>query len=160
MGLLDLGVRGAVTRYVARYHVTGQDEDSSRIASTALMVFSIIGLVVLLVSVVLAVFVIGHLKIPMGLVGTARVGTVVSGLAIATTIISGAFGGVVTALQRFDLSSGSQVGIGAVRAIAVVIVLSSGGGLVPLAMIQLGQALLLAAVYYGLARRLYPELRA
>jgi O-antigen/teichoic acid export membrane protein len=43
LGLLDLGVRGAVTRYVARFHRVGQHESAGRLASTALAVFSVAG---------------------------------------------------------------------------------------------------------------------
>src|SRR4029450_11781932 len=41
LGLLDLGVRGAVTRYVARHHGAGDDTAASRIVSTALFLFAI-----------------------------------------------------------------------------------------------------------------------
>jgi len=114
---------------------------------------------VVLASIAVATFVVGHLKIPASMVATARGVILIGGVAMAITIVSGVFGGVVTAMQRFDLASGSQVGVGALRALAVVIVLSSGGGLIPLALVQFGQALLQAMVSYVLARRLYPELR-
>src|SRR5207253_671715 len=51
LGLLDLGTRGAVTRYVATYHAAHRHEDAGRIASTALVLFSGLGLVQLGVSV-------------------------------------------------------------------------------------------------------------
>ena len=43
LGLLDLGVRSAVTRFVARLHATAAHEEASRIASAALAIFTIAG---------------------------------------------------------------------------------------------------------------------
>src|SRR5437870_2424255 len=40
LGLLDLGVRGAVTRYVARFHAAREHDSANRVASTALAVFA------------------------------------------------------------------------------------------------------------------------
>jgi O-antigen/teichoic acid export membrane protein len=73
--------------------------------------------------------------------------------------VGGVFGGIVSAMQRFDLSSGMEVGVGAVRAIAVIIALRMGGGIVSLALVQLGASVARGAVNFMLARRLYPELR-
>src|SRR5215468_7962119 len=50
LGLLDLGVRGAVTVYVARHHGTGDDRAASRIVSSALFLFAITATTVVVVA--------------------------------------------------------------------------------------------------------------
>src|SRR5690242_14910624 len=44
MSLLDLGLRGAVTRYVSRYHTQGSHEDASQAISAAFWLRIWIGL--------------------------------------------------------------------------------------------------------------------
>ncbi|NNG16775.1 MAG: oligosaccharide flippase family protein, partial [Gemmatimonadales bacterium] len=54
MGLLDLGVRGAVTRYIAKFHAENNHQQSSRLATSAFIIFCIAGLLAILLAVLLA----------------------------------------------------------------------------------------------------------
>ena len=40
LGLLDLGVRGAVTRYIARFHTQADHHKAGNVASSAMIIFS------------------------------------------------------------------------------------------------------------------------
>src|SRR6266852_6450116 len=61
LGLLDLGVRGAVTRYVAKFHAEAEDGRASNIASSAMMIFSTAGMLAIALSLILSVFVVGRM---------------------------------------------------------------------------------------------------
>ena len=159
MGLLDLGVQSALTRYVARYHATSRDTDANRTVSAGLAIFTAFGVVAITLSVVFALALIDHLQIPDHLVPVARQVMIISGLAVAVSLVSGVFGGIVSAMQRFDLASGMEIGIGAARAIAVIVAFRMGGGIVSLALVQLGASIARGVASFGLARHLYPELR-
>lgn len=158
LGLLDLGVRGAVTRYVAKFHVQGADDDASRVASSGLAIFLGAGALAILISVAIAVFVSGHLRIPESYHSIVRVVIILTGISIAFSLIGGVFGGVVTALQRFDLSNGVEIVSTALRTTAIVLVLSHRRGLVSLALVQLSFVIFTASAYVVLAFRLYPGL--
>ena len=56
LGLLDLGVRTAVTKYVATHHAAARHEEASRIVSAALAIFGITGLSAILGSAAFATF--------------------------------------------------------------------------------------------------------
>jgi len=158
LGLLDLGVRGAVTRYVARYHATGDHTAAGRLASTALTIFVGAAALVIAVSTGLS-FIVDHaFHIPSALVPAARIVVVLCGVNIAASLIGGVFGGIVTGLQRFDLSNGVGIGLGALRAVAIVLALHAGWGLVGLAAIQLAVTLATTVATAGIAARCYPEL--
>jgi O-antigen/teichoic acid export membrane protein len=159
MGLLDLGVQSALTRYVARYHATSDDADANRTVSAGLAIFTMFGVVAIALSVVFALALVDHLHIPGHLVPVARQVMIISGLAVAVSLVSGVFGGVVSAMQRFDLAAGMEIGIGAARAIAVIVAFRMGGGIVSLALVQLGASIARGVVSFVLARHLYPELR-
>ena len=45
LGLLDLGVRGAVTRYIAKFHAQAADHDASRVVSCSLVIFLAMGVI-------------------------------------------------------------------------------------------------------------------
>jgi O-antigen/teichoic acid export membrane protein len=159
LGLLDLGVRSAVTRYMAQFHASAQHDRAGLLYSAALRIFAIAGTMAILTSVIVALLV-GHVfNVPDELIGIARVVAIIGGLNVATSLISGVFGGVLIGLERFDYANSMEISVGAFRAIAVVLALKNGHGLITLALIQLVATFLRGAgsVYY--ARRLYPELK-
>jgi O-antigen/teichoic acid export membrane protein len=158
LGLLDLGVRSAVTRYVAQFHASGRHDSANLLYAAALRIFAIAGMVALLISAIVAML-IGHVfNIPTELIGVARMVALIGGLNIATALVSGVFGGVLIGLERFDYSNAMEISVGAVRAIAVVVALKQGHGLIMLAMIQLCATMLRGAGSVYFTRKLYPEL--
>jgi len=159
MGLVDLGVRGAVTRYVAAFHAAGNHEEASRITSAGLLFFSLASLAVLFISGILAIGVDRIFEIPLDLVSETRVAILIIGLALAISITAGVFGGVIVALHRFDYLNAIEIAVTVIRAGATVYALHDGGGLVALAAIQLLTGLARAIVHARLAFRLYPRLR-
>jgi hypothetical protein len=72
MGLLDLGLRGAVTRFVARNHAQGNHLESSRAVSAAFWLRIWICLLILLTTVVLSVLSTRIFRIPIELGEMAR----------------------------------------------------------------------------------------
>jgi O-antigen/teichoic acid export membrane protein len=158
LGLLDLGVRGAVTRYVAKFHAQGVDESASRVVSSGLTIFLGAGALAIVFSSAIALFVVGSLKIPESYQFIAKVVVILTGVNIAVSLISGVFGGVVTALQRFDLSNSLEIVSTALRTSAIVLVLSHGRGLISLALVQLSFGILTGLAYSVMAFRLYPGL--
>jgi O-antigen/teichoic acid export membrane protein len=159
LGLLDLGVRGAVTRYVAKFHTEADHAKASNVASSAMVIFASSGLLAILASLFLALFVIGRLNIPAEYLLAARIVLVLSGLNIATSLVNGVYGGILSGLQRFDLTNTLEVGLNLLRAATIVVALHLGYGIITLACLQLvfTQARWIANI--GLAQHFYPELR-
>ncbi|HVT38789.1 MAG TPA: polysaccharide biosynthesis C-terminal domain-containing protein [Gemmatimonadaceae bacterium] len=159
LGLLDLGVRISVTRYIARFRASGAHESSRRVYSSALLIFSLAGALAILLSGALALMLgKGVLQIPPNLVSIGQVVAVLGGLNVAVSLVSGVFGGVLIGLERFDYSNAIEIGVGAVRAVAVVLALHFGYGLIMLALVQLAATLIRGGANYYLGNRLYPEL--
>jgi O-antigen/teichoic acid export membrane protein len=158
LGLLDFGVRGAVTRYVTKFHTLGEDDNASRVASSGLLLFMIAGLLAITVATVLAFLAAGHFRIPTEYRGTARIVLLLAGANIAASLVGGVFGGIVVSQQRFDLLNGVDISVTGLRAISIVGALYSGKGLIALACIQLGFTLLRGFTSALIARHLYPTL--
>jgi O-antigen/teichoic acid export membrane protein len=159
MGLLDLGVQGAVMRYVARHHARREDDEAGLIASSGLLIFTATGLLALTASAVIAALLDRLFHVPADAVPVARAVVLIGGLNIALSLISGVFGGTVAAMQRFDLKSLTDIVVGAVRTLAIVVTLYAGGGLLGLSLVHLGCTLLQGSIQYVISRRLYPQLR-
>jgi O-antigen/teichoic acid export membrane protein len=158
LGLLDFGVRGAVTRYVANQYAAGDHAAASTTVLAALRLFAGLALLTALVAGVLALSLDSLFRIPPDLLHEARLVVLLGGGTVAVSFIGGVFGGVVAGLHRFDIDGGVEIAITLLRAVAVVAALNAGYGLVTLALIQAAVSVLRASVAYVLARRLYPEL--
>jgi O-antigen/teichoic acid export membrane protein len=159
LGLLDLGVRGAVMRFIANLHAASDHQEAGHMASAGLFLFSISGLAAVAISIGLALGAGRFFTIPPEMVMTARIVLVIGGVNIAVALVSGVFGGIITAMQRFDLNSGIEVTVEIIRASGVFLVLHAGHGLVALALVQLTASLLRGGAAFWISRRVYPALR-
>lgn len=159
LGLLDIGVRSAVTRYVASYYAAKEHTRATRLYSTALRIFSFAGLVAIVVSLVLSLLVGRVFNVPPELVQIARVVVVLGGINVAASLVGGVFGGVLIGLERFDYNNGIEIAVAAVRSIGVVVALKTGQGLIGLAVVQFIATALRIVASAWVTRSLYPELR-
>jgi len=159
LSFMDLGVRNATTRFVAKFHAQGDHTSASRIVSSALAIFSSSGALAIALAILAALFAVPFFNIPSDFHTVARLAFFLGGLNIAAWLVNGVFSGVVVGLQRFDLLNKASVGIGAVRAVIIVIALGSGGGLITLAFIELASVTARCLTSIWWSYRLYPELR-
>jgi len=158
LGLMDLGVRGAVTRYVARFAASGDHESASRTASAAMHIFIWTGVLAVLLAIALAFGAVDRLDLPEQYRAAAQAVLVLIGLNVGISLVSGTFAGAIAALQRFDLLNLIEAVIGAARTIATVLALAAGYGIVTMAAIQTVLAILRGVWLRSASRRLYPEL--
>ena len=158
LGFLDLGIRGAVTRYIARFHAEHNHEESSRTVSSAAGLFLIGGIAALMVSAGFALFAVPHFDIPPAYFRAAQLVVLIAGANVSISLISGVFGGVLVGLQRFDLHNSIALISTAIRTTAIIVALRSGKGLITLALIQLTVTLGELILGYIFTRKLYPQL--
>ncbi len=159
LGLLNFGVRGAVTRYVARFHVEGNHQEASAVTSSALLIFVVAGMLALLLALVCAAFVLPMFHVSRDYQSAARVVVILGGVNIAVSLIFGVFGGVVAALHRFDLSNRIEIANSLLSAFVMVVVLLSGKGIIALAIVNVTFALAVGLAYTATAFQLYPALK-
>jgi O-antigen/teichoic acid export membrane protein len=158
MALLDLGMRGAVGYFVAKYQARGEHSESSRAVSVILGFRVLISLLVITASLFLAVLAAKIFRIPSNMWAAAQWAIVITGLTLSLSLIFGVFSGVLTALQRFDLASGLGIAQTLISAAGTVWVLDSGYGIVSLAVMQLIVSFLIGTATIVLCFRVYPEL--
>jgi O-antigen/teichoic acid export membrane protein len=157
--LLDVGVNGAVTKYVAEYRARGQGELAHTIIATALWTNTGLGLLALLVSLLFAPFFTRIFNITPGEQQTATWLFLLTGIGVAISILGATVTAVLRGLQRFDLINLIGVTASLVTATAVYLVLRLGGSVIGLAVVGILVTLLVQLLSAWFVRRIAPELR-
>jgi len=159
LGLLDFGLRGAVTRFVSRHHTEGNHEAAGKALSAAFWLRLWIGISVVLISLGFSFVITRFIAIPKELQFAARIAVLVAGSSFAISLTCGVFAGVLAALHRFDLLSTVTILQTIIRAAGIVWLLRSGHGIVALALLELVVISAANATLAFLCFRIYPQLR-
>ncbi len=139
LGLLDLGITPSIVKYIAEHRERGDQEAINRVVTAGIAIFSLIGLVSLVASGVVALYFndIFHLAPAVLAPGTAAIVVLLTGLNLALAFPASVFVGVVYGYQRYDVNATiNTIGI-PVRCGLIVWTLSHGYGLVTLAVLTL-----------------------
>jgi O-antigen/teichoic acid export membrane protein len=157
--LLDLGVGGAVTKYVAELRARGRSDEASDLIATALAMYCVIGLIVVVASVPFA-FAFPHLfNIASDQETEVRWVVLLTGIAVAVKLPTTTAYAVLRGLQRFDLNNLISVLATLLQAAAMVTVLLLGWGVVGLAAIVVPLTLFTQIPMLAVIRHVAPDLR-
>lgn len=150
LGILELGVRSSIIKYVAEYSARDEKTKLNQIVSSAISIYLLIALVSLVVSGLLAVLFPLFFKVEHASLQIIRTIIVITGITVAQGFIFNTFYGILMGLQRYDLFNRVSIISALFRAILIVAFLKLGYGVIALAVIQLGINLCsnLAAFYY------------
>lgn len=159
LGLFDLGIRSAVTRFVAFEHARNDHEAASRIASAAQSLFICAGALVLLTAFILASGMNHWFNVPQQYSVIAKIVLLIVAATVVLNIAIGLYSGILTARQRLDQIAYVDIVLELLRIVLVVAVLTLSGGLIGMALVGYLLWLLRYRYYQVLAARFYPELR-
>jgi O-antigen/teichoic acid export membrane protein len=132
-GLLDLGIRSSVGRFVARHLALRDDRSVNCIASTAFCVLGAAGVLAFVVTVVATVFFFDKFHVEARFYTSGRIALLIAGFNMACLLPLGVFSSILVAMERFDVLSRITIIGELIRAAATVAVLKSDFGLVGLA---------------------------
>jgi O-antigen/teichoic acid export membrane protein len=158
-GLFDQGIRPSLVRYVSRDHARGDDEGLSRTLSTAIVLYTGLGVLTLVATGVVVMTLDQWFKVTPAQLPVARQVVWISGLSLALGFPLGTFGAALSGLQRYDIANGVGMVIGIARAFAFVLALRLGGGLIGMAWASLAMNLLGYVVSAWFVFRLLPRVR-
>jgi O-antigen/teichoic acid export membrane protein len=156
--LFDLGISSGVVKYVAQYRAQGDRPAERAVLASALRLYAGLGLLAIAVSIVIAPLVPRIFNVPSEDRSTASLLVVLAGLNLAVSIVSAPALSILTALQRFGLSNLVRTGALLLSAIATVIVLEAGGGVVGMVAVTIPVTLLMRFVCIRLIRVSAPDL--
>lgn len=160
-GLLDLGIRGSVGRYVAFYRAKQDSRAVCEIVNTALAMLlaaGVVGMLGIFAAGYLAPQLIGDEFSP-GEFSAIRIAIMLAGVHFALMLPFKVFEGVLWGCERFDHLNLIRVPSDLARGALAAAVVAFHGGLVGLVTVTLAITLLGGVVRAGLAMRDEPALR-
>jgi O-antigen/teichoic acid export membrane protein len=157
--VLDVGINGAVTKYVAEYRAREQGEIAHTIIATVLWANTGLGLLAILMSVMLAPFFSSAFNVAPSQQQIATWLFLLAGVGVAITIPGATVSAVLRGLQRFDLINLIGVTASLVTAGATFLVLRLGGGVIGLAIVGILITILVQLLSTRFVHRIAPELK-
>lgn len=154
--LMEFGFAATTIKYVAEYHALGQPQRVRQAIATSFWILAIPGWAVLVLGVVLAAIFPLVFDVSSEVAAAARILILMQAVGLAASIPSDTFGGVLSALQRFDLLNTTLILVMVLQAVAWVLVLAGGGGLIALGLVAEVLSLSGQLARYFLCRRLVP----
>jgi O-antigen/teichoic acid export membrane protein len=158
-GLVDQGLRPSLVRFVSKERAAKDHDALSRTLSSALLLYSLAGIVVVAGTIVVANGFGSWVHLRPEQIPVARATILLAGTSLALGFPFGVFGAALSGLQRYDVANGLGMIVLVVRAVAFAVALSRGAGLVALAWIALATNLLGHVMSLIAVRRLIPEAR-
>jgi O-antigen/teichoic acid export membrane protein len=157
--VLEFGISSAVIKYVAEFRVRSEREEMHALVSTALSLYTVLGILAILFSVGVALLLPHVIQVPPGsqdmvvkLVLLAGIGL---GISIPATIIVG----VLRGLQRFDSLNILYVINTLLNAVVTIAMLLLGWGILGVAAAAIPVTVLTQLPGLWLVRRADPEMR-
>ena len=157
--LLDLGIMGAVTKYLAEYLARGESDQAHELAATALCLYSLLGLLTVALSGVVAPVLPSLFNVSPDQRATASWLVLVMGVSVGVSIPCTIPLAILQGLQRYDLVSLADTMRTLASAAATVIVLLLGGGILGMAAVNVPVMLVMQVVPIWLITRITPGLR-
>jgi O-antigen/teichoic acid export membrane protein len=154
--MLGLGLNSAINRRIPMYLAKDDDEGIRKVVSTALFFFTMVAVVLVLLSILFALKIGDWFTIDPELVRTASVLTLVVGIGFAASTPLQLTTAVLSGLQRYDMVSITTVVVLAIRTVVTVVLLLHGYGLLTLGLIYGLSEIVARGVQHILARRLLP----
>jgi O-antigen/teichoic acid export membrane protein len=155
--LLNLGIGGAIIKYVAEYRARGESEQARSLIATALCLYTVLGVIVIILSIILALIFPYLFHVPLEKESTATWLVLLMGVGVGISIPCSTPGAVLQGLQRYDIVSALSV-IGALlSATLTVTVLLLGGGVLGIVAISIPVMLIMQVPHVWFIQRVAPK---
>jgi O-antigen/teichoic acid export membrane protein len=158
-GVLDLGIRPSVGRYLAFYRARHDTEGLNVTLSTAAVLLCGVGAVAMLGMLLAQLFFVGLFEVPPEAAGAARLALLLVSVNLALSFPLCLFEATLYAYQRFDLLGTVDTGATILRGGLTFYFIGSGYGIVALAVITLATSLGAGLVKGILSFREAPSIR-
>jgi len=155
-GLLDLGIVSAVQFHVAKALGEKDTAAANRAICTTFFSFAALGLVIALLTVIVAAFSPYFIKSPADATLFRHV-ILVMGFGFALGFPGRAFVGALSAHLRWDVIASIGLGILAIRTGLIVFVIKAGWGIVSLATVTVLGDIVMYSLYYLMLRRIQTD---
>lgn len=158
MGLLDSGLKTSIVRFVAKYNATSDKDSINEIATTSIVLYSLLSLIVVVITVSLAVEFESIFNVSTDEKAVVRTVVCLGGVGLMIGLPMGVFGGLVVGLQRYDLLNKANIIVLGLRTVGIVVLLFYGFKVVAVSSMQVLSQFILGGLLVWYAYRQYPSL--
>ena len=160
LAFLDLGLYNALVKYAAEYSEREDWAALNGLLRTTTSALAVAGVAALVLSLIVAWLVVPHtFNVPAERLAELRLATVLLGADLLLAFPVSPLRAVLEGRQRFDALSGVSIVATVTLAVATVVGLRLGYGILALVAIEIAGTVLTGALYAILLRRLYPRVR-
>ncbi len=156
---LDFGIRPAVIKYVAAHQARGEIRELRSLIATALWLYCCLGLVAFVLTLIVSPFLPVWFNVPKSESDTIVTLGLLMGAQLAFSIPGSTPSAILAGLQRYDIINAISVAWTLLLAMATVVVLLAGGGVIAVAAVTVAIAVLMTAVYVVYLARVASDLR-
>lgn len=140
-GILDLGVRFTLTKHIAQANIDGDHDRIRRLLSTALAMTSAVAVVVMAIAMLVATFFGRWFGLDPSTHEQGSRALLIASLTTALGFPAGVFMAALAGQHRYDLLDALGIVSQLLRTVGTIWVLSQGGGIVSLAVVNLAASL-------------------
>lgn len=156
--LLNLGIGGALTKYIAQHRARNEGAAARATIGAALRLYVLMGLLVAAIGVALAPLLPRLIAVPPELELVAQLTTALMAVGLGTGIASSAAPAVLRGLQRYDVAGAIAIVTSLLAAASTLLALALGWGLVGIVALGVPMPLVSQLLAAAAVRRLAPEL--
>jgi O-antigen/teichoic acid export membrane protein len=157
--LMDFGVTGTVTKYVAEYRAKNEKDRAGALISTALFIYIILGLTVIIISAALAPIFPKIFNLSPEQHSTGSLLLLLSGLHIGLSIPASTASSILRGLQRFDLMNFTSILSTILSSVSIVVVLLVTGSVIGMMVVMILINLIMLVPSIWFIHRIEPDLR-
>ncbi|MBW3537879.1 flippase [Candidatus Parcubacteria bacterium] len=160
LAFVDFGISPSLVKYTAEYYAQKKYQLLSRLFSTALFFYLIIGLVAAVAISLFAHFwASDFFKVSAGNSATIRVVFYIAAFGFLANMILSAFSAIPGSLQRFDITSKINLLVSTVASALTVALIMMGFGVAALVLLGACISFIAIFVYARVNKRLIPQLK-
>lgn len=153
MGLVDLGIRGSVGRYVNHYLARQDTARVNQVVATSAFFLSVVSIVAIGASYLIALnFEVIFTRTPIEVLDSLPIVLPLLAVNLWLLFVSAVFRNVLESFDRFELSNAIGLAVLGVRTAGVVYVLQAGYGFAGLAVATVASSILGAAALFFAAK--------
>jgi O-antigen/teichoic acid export membrane protein len=158
LGLIDIGIRGSVGRYINHYLALKDQRAVSEVVSTSTALLTFLSLISGLISLVIAAnFSSIFPKTPPELLGDIRFALPLLAVGLWLSFVSSILGNLLAAKEAMYVTNGFGLIMLLLRSTAVYLVLDAGQGISALVLVTLGTSVISILLTYWSVRRVYAD---
>ena len=156
VALQDMGLGEATLMYVAKYYSRNDLEGINRVLGATLSVYCLTGAIGCAIIEIFAAQIVSIFKVAPENIPVAIISLRIAGISFLLTTFCGALQKIPEATQRYDISSKLQMCMTVLRFGSAIILVKLGAGVVGLACVLAGSAIVNIIVYFIIAHHLIP----